>query len=157
MDPQARIILEEAVHSVYDAGYGQRIYRAGKSACTSAAGRDLQPVWNISCRRLTRFWGGAKLFSGQHFTIFECHRAEPCRGYSMFLRADRAVLCKRRPLAGRIDAALVGSVSLLLSPSAHRLFGARHILNENGVFHIFDRESAGEVLGEGAGAVLSND
>ena len=24
MDPQARIILEEAVHSVYDAGYGQK-------------------------------------------------------------------------------------------------------------------------------------
>jgi len=50
--------------------------------------------------------------------------------------------------------AMVGGVSLLLTPDAHRLFAGRNILSESGEFRIFDRRATGEVLGEGAGVVL---
>ncbi|MGN7290832.1 SDR family NAD(P)-dependent oxidoreductase [Bacillus velezensis] len=155
MDPQARIILEEAVHSVYDAGYGQKdlsgrkvgVYIGGRAQPSAGMEHILQAPNPI-------------LGAGQNYLAANISRFLNVTGPSLVV--DTACssgliglsFAKDALLAGRIDAALVGSVSLLLSPSAHRLFGARHILNENGVFHIFDRESAGEVLGEGAGAVF---
>lgn len=155
MDPQARVILEESLKVINDAGYeyrqlsGQKIgvYIGGRSQMNrdfSMICKAPNPILGIGqnylATNISRFFN----FTGPSLVI-DSACSSGLTGMSFAVDALRG---------NRIDMALVGAVSLLLTPSTHELFAARNILSKNGKFHIFSMQSDGEVLGEGAGVVL---
>jgi acyl transferase domain-containing protein len=156
MDPQARILLEQGLAALHDAGYdaaavgGHRVgvYVGGRAHASAASfDRILQAPNPI-------------LGLGQNYLATNLSRFFNLAGPSLVLdtACSSALVClstaSEALRAGTIDMAMVGSVSLLMDPRAHQLFEARNILNRDGEFHVFDRNASGEVLGEGAGMVV---
>ncbi len=155
MDPQARLLLEESLKTIYDAGYEQSdlqgksvgVYIGGRSQPMAPLDQVLQstnPILgmgqNYLATNISKFFD----FKGPSLVVDTACSS----GMSGLLMATDALQ------AGRIDMALVGAVSLLLSPTAHDVFAARNILSQNGRFEIMDKQSTGEVLGEGIGVVM---
>ncbi|MBO1582982.1 SDR family NAD(P)-dependent oxidoreductase [Bacillus sp. XF8] len=155
MDPQARLLLEESLKVIYDAGYDYRdlrgkavgVYVGGRSQTVAPVDQVLQSANPI-------------LGIGQNYLAANISKFFDFRGPSQVM--DTACSSGMTSLlmavdalrAGRIDMALVGAVSLLLSSIAHDVFAARNILSENGRFEILDKQSTGEILGEGVGVVM---
>jgi polyketide synthase PksJ len=155
MDPQARLILEESLKGLYDAGYKTQAL-SGEKVGVFVGGRlqpstDLNAViqapnpilgtgQNYLATNISRFFN----FSGPSLVV-DTACSSGLTGMSLAVESLRSE---------SINLALVGAVSLLLNPFAHEMFEARNILNKKGEFHIFDQKSAGEVLGEGVGVVL---
>jgi acyl transferase domain-containing protein/D-arabinose 1-dehydrogenase-like Zn-dependent alcohol dehydrogenase/acyl carrier protein/SAM-dependent methyltransferase len=155
MDPQARLLLEESLSALFDAGYDPKtisgekvgVYVGGRSSMSvdmntilKAPNPILGAAQNYLATNISRFFN----FAGPSVVIDTgCSSA-----ITGMLFASDALRSKR------ITMAMVGGVSLLLTPDAHRLFAERKILSESGEFRIFDRQATGEVLGEGAGIVI---
>lgn len=151
MDPQALVILEEALKAVCHAGYlplelkgqsvgvylGARSQHRPDDAALSAAHNPFVAV-------------------GSNFLASNVSRFFDLRGTSVVLdtacssalvamnMAIQAIRC------GEISSALVGGVSLL-TDGALALFERRGILNREPDFHLFDRRANGTILAEGAG------
>ncbi|AJQ25407.1 SDR family NAD(P)-dependent oxidoreductase [Pelosinus fermentans] len=155
MDPQARILLEESLQAIYDAGYehkqlsGEKIgvYIGGRSHANTNVNAVLQapnPILGIGqnymATNISRFFN----FKGPSLVVDTACSS----GITSLLFAADSLREKR------INMALVGAVNLLLNSSVHDMFAARNILSKDGEFHIFDKRSRGEVLGEGAGVVM---
>jgi acyl transferase domain-containing protein/NAD(P)-dependent dehydrogenase (short-subunit alcohol dehydrogenase family)/acyl carrier protein/SAM-dependent methyltransferase len=156
MDPQARLVLEEGLAALCDAGYehselaGRRVgvYLGGRShvrvetldAVLKAPNPILALGQNYLATNVSRYFD----FTGPSLVV-DTACSSGITGMAFAVDALRA---------GRIDMALVGAVSLLQDPLAHDLFAARKILNPDGRFRLFDRQGAGEVLGEGVGVVV---
>ncbi len=155
MDPQARIILEESLRAVYDAGYehkqlcGQKIgvYVGGRTQSTLGMDSILKAPNPI-------------LGMGQNYLAANISRFLNFKGPSMVVdtACSSGITGMQLAMDGlrgkRMDMALVGAVNILINPFAHDLLAARNILSKDGLFHIFDKRSGGEVLGEGAGIVM---
>jgi polyketide synthase PksN len=155
MDPQARVVLEESLKAIYDAGYGHRelsgrkigVYIGGRLQSASEIAAILQapnPILGVGqnylATNISRFFN----FTGPGMVV-DTACSSGLTGMSLAVEA----------LQGRrIEMALAGAVNLLLNPNTFAVFAARNILSPNGEFHIFEEHSAGEVLGEGAGVVL---
>lgn len=154
MDPQALMVLEEALRTFCDAGYkpqaikGLRVgvYIGGRSQ-TLATFQDLHQAPNPI------------LAVGQNYMAANVSRHFDLHGPSLVVDSACSSALSALHLAaqaigqGDIDAALVGGVSLLQQEETFRLFEQRRILNPDGEMHLFDRRAAGTVLGEGAGMV----
>jgi polyketide synthase PksN len=155
MDPQGRIILEESLRAIYDAGYEHK-QLSGQKIGVYIGGRS-QPNLNINDILKAP---NPILGMGQNYLATNISRYFNFKGPSLVVDTACSSGITGMLLAcdslreGRIDMGLVGAVSVLVSPYAHDLFAARNILSKRGEFHIFDRRSDGEVLGEGAGVVL---
>jgi polyketide synthase PksN len=155
MDPQARIILEESLRAIYDAGYEHK-QLSGQKIGVYIGGRS-QPNLDINA-----VLGAPNpiLGIGQNYLATNISRCFNFKGPSMVVDTACSSGITGMLLAcdslreGRINMGLVGAVNVLVSPYAHDLFAARNILSKNGEFHIFDQRSNGEVLGEGGGVVL---
>jgi len=155
MDPQARLILEESLAALYDAGYdnqalsGQKVgvYIGGRSQPVADMDTILQannPILGVGQNYLATNISRYFNFNGPSLVVDTA-----CSSGLMAMSIAAESLLSRR-----IDAALTGAVNLILNPFTHDLFAARNILSKTGEFHIFDKQSSGEVLGEGAGTVL---
>lgn len=154
MDPQALMVLEEALRTFCDAGYepqaikGKRVgvYIGGRSQ-SLATFQDLHQAPNPI------------LAVGQNYMAANVSRHFDLHGPSLVIDSACSSALSALHLAaqaigqGDIDAALVGGVSLLQQEDTFRLFEQRRILNPDGEMHLFDRRAAGTVLGEGAGMV----
>ncbi len=155
MDPQMRLLLEESLRAIYDAGYDHRqlagkkvgVYIGARSQSTAdaeAIANTTNPVMGLApnyiATSISRFFD----FHGPS-TIVDTACSSALSGLSF--AADALAM-------GRIEMALVGAVSLLLSPGAHEMFKARGILSPSGAVRIFDRRADGDVLGEGGGFVM---
>lgn len=155
MDPQARLILEESLAALYDAGYDNQAL-SGQKVGVYIGGRS-QPVADMDAILQAN---NPILGVGQNYLATNISRYFNFNGPSMVV--DTACssglmamsIAVESLLSRRIDAALTGAVNLILNPFAHDLFAARNILSKTGEFRIFDKQSSGEVLGEGAGTVL---
>lgn len=155
MDPQARIILEESMHAIYDAGYEHK-QLSGQKVGVYIGGR-YQPNTNVDAILRAP---NPVLGIGQNYLAANISRCFNFKGPSLVVDTACSSGITGMLLAcdslreRRTDMALIGAVSLLVNPYAHDLFAARNILSRNGEFHIFDKRSNGEVLGEGAGVVM---
>ncbi|MCX8131318.1 MAG: SDR family NAD(P)-dependent oxidoreductase [Clostridia bacterium] len=155
MDPQARLILEESLAAVYDAGYDHQ-QLSGQKIGVYIGGRS-QPYINVNTVLQAP---NPILGAGQNYLAANISRFFNFRGPSLVVDTACSSGLTGLQFASdslrerRIDMALVGAVNILLSPFAHDMFAARSILSKNGEFHIFDKRSGGEVLGEGAGVVM---
>jgi acyl transferase domain-containing protein len=155
MDPQARLILEESLKTIYDAGYPPQEL-SGKNIGVYIGGRAQS---NIDFEAVLRA-NNPILGVGQNYLATNISRHFNFTGMSLVL--DTACssgltalsmatdLLKNR----RLDMAMVGAVNLILNPFVYDFFAARNILSKTGEFHIFDKRAGGEVLGEGAGVIM---
>ena len=156
MDPQARILLEEAVKVIFDAGYTQGEL-SGQKVGVYIGGRAYADKDNMSQIMAA---SNPVLGLGQNYLATNISRFLNLSGPSLVVDTacssglTAASIAIDALQSGTIDMAIVGAVSLLQTPYAHQLFAARNILNKNNEFHLFDAQSNGEVLGEGCGLVL---
>ncbi|HML90294.1 MAG TPA: SDR family NAD(P)-dependent oxidoreductase [Methylomusa anaerophila] len=155
MDPQARLILEESLRAIYDAGY-ERKQLTGQKIGVYIGGRSQA---NINISDVLKA-PNPILGIGQNYLATNISRCFNLKGPSLVVDTACSSGITSMLFAAdslrerRIDMALVGAVNVLVSPYTHDLFAARNILSKNGEFHIFDKRSGGEVLGEGAGVVI---
>ncbi|WP_437277976.1 SDR family NAD(P)-dependent oxidoreductase [Sorangium sp. So ce375] len=155
MDPQARVLLEESLAAIYDAGY-QHKELSGAKVGVYVGGRS-QPNPD---KPAVLAAPNPILGSGQNYLATNISRSFNFRGPSMVV--DTACSSGLAAIAiavdalkcGRIELALAGAISVLHTPSTHDLFGARNILSREGKLELFCKDSSGDVLGEGAGVVL---
>ncbi|WP_017570356.1 SDR family NAD(P)-dependent oxidoreductase [Nocardiopsis halotolerans] len=155
MDPQALVLLEESLKAVHHAGYrpdeldgsGTGVYVGARSRPNTdpgVVGRARNPIMAV----------------GQNYLAANVSQTFNWEGPAMVVdTACSSALTAMRVAAdalasGSVDQALVAGVSLLADPSSHELFRRRGLLQEDGVFHVFDRRASGVVLGEGVGVVL---
>jgi acyl transferase domain-containing protein/acyl carrier protein len=155
MDPQARVILEESLKAIYDAGYDHK-QLSGRKIGVYIGGR-LQP--NLDMATILQV-PNPILGMGQNYMAANISRFFNFTGPSMVVDTACSSGLTGMSLAAealqgrRIEMALAGAVNLLLNSNAFEMFAARNILSKNGEFHIFEEQSGGEVLGEGAGVVI---
>jgi acyl transferase domain-containing protein/acyl carrier protein len=156
MDPQARLVLEEALAALCDAGY-RREDVSGARAGVYIGGRA-----RLDATALDAVFAAPNpiLGIGQNYLATNVSRLFNLTGPSLVVDTACSsgvtgiALAVDALRAGQIDLALAGAVSLLQDPVAHDLFAARNILSPDGRFRLFERQAGGEVLGEGAGLVV---
>jgi len=155
MDPQARLLLEESLFALFDAGYDSKD-TFGEKVGVYVGGRSQMPIDMTAILKAPNPILGA----GQNYLATNISRFFNFNGPSVVVdtgcsSAITGMLFASDALRSkRINMAMVGGVSLLLTSDAHRLFAERNILSESGEFRIFDQRATGEVLGEGAGVVI---
>ncbi|HWX47822.1 MAG TPA: SDR family NAD(P)-dependent oxidoreductase [Roseomonas sp.] len=158
MDPQQRLLLEVAAEALEDAGW----------PASQLAGRPVG-VWvggsstDYAELRLGDASGADRYFmTGNTLSILANRLTNvfDLRGpgqtvdtacSSSLVALDAAVAALR---AGRVEAALVGGVQLLLSPFAFTGFSRAGMLSARGRCQAFDAAADGYVRGEGAGVVV---
>nr|WP_294549481.1 SDR family NAD(P)-dependent oxidoreductase [uncultured Rhodopila sp.] len=152
IDPQERLFLETAWHTLEDAGYTRRALAGAR------AGVYVGVMW--SEYQLLGL-GAARAPSATHASI--------ANRVSFFLNLRGASLavdtmcsssltalhlaCEALRL-GEIDYALAGGVNLSLHPEKYRLLTQGHFLSSDGRCRSFGADGDGYVPGEGVGAVL---
>jgi acyl transferase domain-containing protein/NADPH:quinone reductase-like Zn-dependent oxidoreductase/NAD(P)-dependent dehydrogenase (short-subunit alcohol dehydrogenase family)/acyl carrier protein len=157
-DPQQRLLLEVAAEALEDAGW----------PASSVAGRAIGVFVGGSSTdyaelRLSDASGADRYFmTGNTLSILgnRITNVFDLRGgaqtidtacSSSLVALSHAVDAIR---AGRIEAALVGGVQLLLSPYSFTGFSRAAMLSPTGRCHVFAEAADGYVRGEGAGAVI---
>ncbi|WP_429941312.1 amino acid adenylation domain-containing protein (plasmid) [Agrobacterium vitis] len=155
MDPQALLVMEEAIHACCDAGYRQDELR-GREIGVYVGGRTKHAP---SMERLQQTRNPVVVV-GQNYLATNISRFLDLRGPSLVIDSacssaltaiSSAVSALR---AGDIEMAMVAGVSLLSTDEGHEIFGQRGILATSPEFHAFDQRASGFVPSEGAGVVL---
>ncbi|HKS89295.1 MAG TPA: polyketide synthase, partial [Stellaceae bacterium] len=158
MDPQQRILLELAWHAVEDAGItASRLAGSGTGVFIGASTtdyRDLRLADPASGDPYFMTGGTLSILANRLSYVFDL------RGPS--LTVDTA--CSSSLVAlhhaceairgGRIDAAIVGGVNLLLSPYPFLGFCHAAMLSRRGRCFAFDERADGYVRGEGGGVAI---
>lgn len=135
MEPEARVMLEEAVKACHHAGYDRRSLDGVRAGVYVGAVGHHSIAASIS--RVFNLTGPS--------AVIDTACSSALVGLQMAARALQH---------GDIDLGLVGGVHLLTDDAAFGLFEARGLLRPDAAFHVFDQRADGVVLGEGAGAVL---
>jgi acyl transferase domain-containing protein/acyl carrier protein len=155
MDPQALLLLEEALKLACHAGYEASELK-GRPIGVYIGGRSQhRPGENEQrrARNLIRVVGQNYLATNiSHF--FDLHGPSLVVDTACSSGLVGMNLAIRALLAGEIEAAIVGAVSLLTSEAVHAGFEQRGILSPHSVFHLFDQRAHGIIPGEGCGMVL---
>ncbi len=152
MDPKQRLFLEEAWHTLEDAGYmGERI--KGKS-CGVYVGVEESEYGYLSGR-------SGSINSNQNATL------SARIAYTLDLRGPNLALtaaCSSGLVAihqacqalrqGECEMVLAGGVSLMISPAVYVGLSKADMLSPDGESYVFDRRANGLVPGEAAAAVL---
>ncbi|WP_217557309.1 SDR family NAD(P)-dependent oxidoreductase [Paenibacillus sp. GbtcB18] len=154
MDPQARIVLEESLKAFLDAGY-ERGELSGQSIGVYVGGRHQMNNQSEILKANNPILG-----AGQNYMATNISRFFNFAGPSLVIDSACSSGLTALQIASdalrekRISMALIGATNVIKDSFAHDLFSARNILSSNGEFHIFDKRSDGEVLGEGTGVVI---
>ncbi len=135
LEPEARLMLEEAVKTFHDAGYDRRSLDGVRAGVYVGAVGHHSIAASIS--RVFNLTGPS--------AVIDTACSSALVGLQMAVRAIQY---------GDIDLGLVGGVHLLTDDDAYGVFEARGLLRPDASFHVFDERADGVVLGEGAGAVL---
>ncbi|MTJ83778.1 MAG: KR domain-containing protein, partial [Telmatospirillum sp.] len=155
MDPQALLVMEEAVHACCDAGYAPADLKGrGIGVYVGARTRHAPPPGVLAQAR------NPVLAVGQNYLATNVSQFLDLKGPSLVvdsacssaLTAMSLAIAQLR--AGDIEAAIVAGVSLLATDEGHRIFGQRGILSTRPEFHAFDRRASGFVPAEGAGVLI---
>ena len=155
MDPQQRLLLELAWHALEDAGIpAARLAGSATGVYVGASSTDYGDL-----RLGDPASGGPHFISGMTLSILANRLSHvfDLRGPSLAI--DTACSSSLVALhqacealrAGRIEAALVGGVNLLLSPYPFIGFAQAGMLSRRGRCYAFDARADGYVRGEGGG------
>ncbi|WP_159997654.1 type I polyketide synthase [Roseomonas sp. 18066] len=158
MDPQQRLLLEVAAEALEDAGWpatqlaGRQVgVWIGGSSTDHAELRLADPA---GTDRYFMTGNTLSILSNRLTNVFDLRgpgQTVDTACSSSLVALDAAVAALR---AGRVEAALVGGVQLLLSPFAFAGFSRAGMLSARGRCQAFDAGADGYVRGEGAGLVV---
>ncbi|MDK8180307.1 SDR family NAD(P)-dependent oxidoreductase [Paenibacillus sp. UMB4589-SE434] len=155
MDPQALLLLEEALKLWHQAGYD---YEEVKGR---AIGVYLGARSNYMQSELDLLSAANPILAvGQNYLAANISQFFDLRGPSAVVdtACSSALVAMNMAVqalqGGDIEAAVVGGANLLSTDATHRMFKLRGILNEQPQFHLFDNRASGVIPGEGAGLVL---
>ncbi|WP_444944874.1 SDR family NAD(P)-dependent oxidoreductase [Microbulbifer sp. ZKSA006] len=155
MDPQACLLLEESLKTIYHAGYSPKELQGGSVGVYIGARSQHRP----SETKLAAATNPV-VAVGQNYLSANISQYYNFQGPSLVLDTACSSTMVATDIAIQalkskaVNAALVGGVSLLTSDSTHRLFSQRNLLNNDGEFHIFDKRASGIVLSEGVGMAM---
>lgn len=155
-DPQGRLILEESLKAILDAGYQKKDLDDKNVGVFIGARTNVKHVIQ-SLKDLDK---NTIVGIGQNFIASNVSQFFNFRGPSLVI--DTACsssmvnidIAAKNLQSGEIDYALAGGVNLLVDESPYLLFQERNILAPSKDFYIFDQRDHGIVLGEGVGVVL---
>ncbi|WP_131829549.1 type I polyketide synthase, partial [Teichococcus deserti] len=158
MDPQQRLLLEVAAEALEDAGWpatqlaGRQVgVWIGGSSTDHAELRLADPA---GTDRYFMTGNTLSILSNRLTNVFDLRgpgQTVDTACSSSLVALEAAVAAIR---AGRVEAALVGGVQLLLSPFAFAGFSRAGMLSARGRCQAFDAAADGYVRGEGAGLVV---
>ncbi len=159
MDPQQRILLELAEELFCRAGFSRQevmnqrmgVYiGAGESSYVKSDLSELPGIYmkhwlantiqNMMAARISDFWD---LKGPSQVIDTACS--------SSLVAVHRACQDIRH---GECEMAVAGGIELLIGPHYHIAFSKAGILTDDSVYHVFDEQARGFILGEGAGLVL---
>ncbi|MDO9711998.1 type I polyketide synthase [Paracraurococcus lichenis] len=158
MDPQQRLLLEVAAEALEDAGLPPGAL-AGTETGVFVGGSltdygDLRQADAASGDRYFMTGSALSILANRIGNVFDLRG--PAQTIDTACSSSLVALhwaCEALR-AGRIPAALVGGVNLLLSPFPFLGFARAGMLSPSGRCHAFDARADGYVRAEGAGAVL---
>jgi acyl transferase domain-containing protein/NADPH:quinone reductase-like Zn-dependent oxidoreductase/acyl carrier protein len=158
MDPQQRLLLEVAAHAFEDAGWPLGSV-AGRPIGTWIGGSstdygDLSLSDVASADRYFMTGNALSILANRLTNVFDLRG--PAQTIDTACSSSLVALhqaCEALR-SGRVEAALVGGVQLLLSPYPFVGFARAGMLSPTGRCHAFDARADGYVRAEGAGAVL---
>ncbi|MEE0931283.1 MAG: SDR family NAD(P)-dependent oxidoreductase, partial [Acutalibacteraceae bacterium] len=158
MDPQQRVMLELAWHTIEDAGYNPKDLAGSKTGVfIGAADKDYGDLdYDKNSTSLAQLLTGTvhNVLTGRISYLFDFHGpSEPvdnacASSLVAIIHAAEAIQ------NGRCDMALAGGVHIMLNPEIYVAFDNLGILSNDGICRAFDKNANGTVRGEGAGLVL---
>ncbi|WP_425354984.1 type I polyketide synthase [Paenibacillus shirakamiensis] len=155
MDPQALLLLEESLKTVYHAGYTpEELHEKSVGVYIGARSRHLPQEELLLAAK------NPILAVGANYLASNISRFLDVKGPSLVIDSACSSALISMNLAiqalrnGDIEYALVGGINLFHTDKEHQLFKQRGLLSQDSEFHIFDRRSQGVILAEGAGMVL---
>ncbi|MBL6459328.1 SDR family NAD(P)-dependent oxidoreductase [Belnapia sp. T6] len=158
MDPQQRLLLEVAAEALEDAGLpASRLAGSGAGVFIGASTTDYGDLRQADIAAGDRYFmtGSAlSILANRIGNVFDLHG--PAQTIDTACSSALVALhwaCEALR-GGRIPAALVGGVNLLLSPYPFLGFARAGMLSPRGRCHAFDARADGYVRAEGAGMVL---
>ncbi len=153
MDPQALMVLEQALMLWSHAGYSPEEIK-GRMVGVYLGGRSQR----ISPEALVTT-DNPIMVEGANYLAANISHYFDLRGPSVVIdtACSSALVAMNTAiqslLQGESESALVGGVSLLSDDRTLQMFEQRDILSSNRELHLFDRRANGTILGEGAGMV----
>lgn len=154
MDPQALVLMEEALKLIYNTGYTHKELKGKSIGVYVGARSQYQPKEEeLNNSR------NPVVVMGQNYLSANISQFFDFRGPSLVIDTACSSSLVGMNMAiqdlktGETEGALVGGISLLSNDKTHRIFEQRGILSEEKDFHIFDKRANGVVLGEGIGMV----
>ena len=158
MDPQQRLLLEVAAEAVEDAGWpASRLAGRAVGVWVGGSSTDYAELRLGDVSGADRYFmtgNTLSILANRLTNVFDLRgpgQTVDTACSSSLVALDAAVAALR---AGRVEAALVGGVQLLLSPFAFTGFSRAGMLSARGRCQAFDAAADGYVRGEGAGLVV---
>lgn len=158
MDPQQRVFLSEAWHAFEDAGYSMSDLSGKKcgvfvGAGYSGYGEKLKSVNAGNSGHM--FTGLAPSILAARISYFLDLKG-PSMTIDTACSSSLVAVCQacQSIMFGDCDMALAGGVVLMLNSDLHARSLASGMLSPRDTYKIFDAQSEGIILGEGAGVVL---
>ncbi|MFZ4408462.1 MAG: SDR family NAD(P)-dependent oxidoreductase, partial [Paracraurococcus sp.] len=158
MDPQQRLLLEVAAEALEDAGLPPGALAGSATGVFIGASltdySDLRRTDIASGDRYFMTGGALSILANRIGNVFDLRG--PAQTIDTACSSSLVALhwaCEALR-AGRIPAALVGGVNLLLSPYPFLGFARAGMLSPSGRCHAFDARADGYVRAEGAGIIL---
>ncbi|MFE3654576.1 beta-ketoacyl synthase N-terminal-like domain-containing protein, partial [Streptomyces sp. NPDC059152] len=155
MDPQALLLLEEALFAFCDAGYAPAELK-GREIGVYVGGRTRHAPDDVTLGRSRN----PMVAIGQNYLAANLSHYFDLQGpstvvdtacSSALVALHHAVQAMR---SGDVEAAVVAGITLLPNADGHRLFDRRGLLNTGPEFHAFDRRAQGFTPAEGVGVLL---
>jgi rhizoxin synthesis polyketide synthase/nonribosomal peptide synthetase RhiB len=157
MDPQQRIFLEEAYGALEDAGYAGPALSDKRCGVYLGIMSSSEYVAMLHDRGLDAVnpTGNSLAIAAARLSYF-LNLKGPAIALDTACSSSlvAAHLACQALLAKEIDAAVVGGVTLYLSPTSYLGMCAAGMLSPDGACHVFDDDANGFVPGEGAGALV---
>ncbi len=158
MDPQQRLFLQAAWRAIADAGYGASDFRGSRTGVfvgvSTSDYNDLLTSRDIPVEAHLATGLSHAIIANRVSHIFGLRgpsEAIDTACSSSLVALHRAVRALR---SGECDAAIVGGVSVALTPGLFVAFAKSGMLSVDGRCKTFDRSADGYVRGEGVGAVV---
>ncbi|MFG2630359.1 SDR family NAD(P)-dependent oxidoreductase [Streptomyces sp. NPDC048473] len=158
LDPQERLFLQCAHHTLEDAGYtADRLSRGAKVGVF--VGVMYQEYQLLGAQAQERgepaaLWGSASTVANRVSYFYDFHG--PSMGVDTMCSSSLTAihLACEAIRSGQCDTALAGGVNLTPHPNKHLVLGQRKFLSSDGRCRSFGEGGDGYVPGEGVGAVL---
>ncbi|PPK67118.1 SDR family NAD(P)-dependent oxidoreductase [Actinokineospora auranticolor] len=158
LDPQERLFLQTAHHTLEDAGYtGERLSAQGDVGVFVGVMYQEYQLYGAQAQALGQdvaLWGSASTVANRVSYFYDFHGPSLAVDTMCSSSLTSIHLACEAIRTGQCAAAIAGGVNLTPHPNKHLVLSKRHFLSSDGRCRSFGEGGDGYVPGEGVGAVL---